>query len=237
MTPANFDKDTILQGSVLLFDKPFTWSSFQLVKKIKYVSRAKKVGHAGTLDPLATGLLVICTGTQTKTISTIQDAEKEYTGTIVLGSSTPSFDLETEPDYTFDYFQITKDQVIAAALTLTGEINQAPPVYSAIKLSGVRAYEHARNGVAVEMKLRPVTVREFEITGFNLPEVHFRITCSKGTYIRSIASDLGKALNNGAHLSKLVRTRIGEFKLEDAFSVASFEALIKENNENIQEPS
>lgn len=218
-------------GEILLINKPYGWSSFQTVKKIKWVTRAKRVGHAGTLDPLADGLLVICTEGSTRKIEEIQSQEKEYTGIITLGNTTPSHDLETEPNAHFPIEHITEAEARRVAETFLGEITQIPPLYSAIKVDGKRAYKLAREGVSHEMKSRKTTIREFEITRFQLPDVEFRVVCSKGTYIRTLAFDFGKALNSGAHLSKLCRTRIGDFKLSEALSPAEFERKHKGSTE------
>jgi tRNA pseudouridine55 synthase len=204
------------------------WTSFQAVNKLRWEIRQAfnikkiKVGHAGTLDPLATGLLVICTGKMTKQIDTFQGQEKEYTGTFVLGSTTPSYDLETDIDKTFSTSHITKDSVLSATKLFIGEIDQFPPVFSAIKKDGKRLYEFARAGESVEIKSRKVSISEFEITRFENNEVDFRVVCSKGTYIRSLANDFGKALNSGAHLSVLRRTKIGDFKVNDAVTIETF---------------
>ena len=206
-------------GQVLLVDKPLNWTSFQVVNKIRWNIRKDhnikkiKVGHAGTLDPLATGLLVICTGRKTKEIESYQGQEKEYTGTFVLGSTTPSFDLETEIDSTFPIEGITEEDLQNTVAQLSGNITQYPPVFSAVKINGKRAYESARKGEEIKMNPRVVTVSKFEIDSSNFPNINFTIVCSKGTYIRTIASDFGKILDNGAHLSVLRRERIGEFRL------------------------
>jgi len=206
-------------GQVLLVDKPLSWTSFQVVNKIRWNIRKDhnikkiKVGHAGTLDPLATGLLVICTGRKTKEIESFQGQEKEYTGTFVLGSTTPSFDLETEIDSTFPLEGITEEDLQNAVSKLSGDITQYPPVFSAVKINGKRAYESARKGEEIKMNPRVVTVSKFEIDSSNFPNINFTIVCSKGTYIRTIASDFGKILDNGAHLSVLRRERIGEFRI------------------------
>ena len=206
-------------GQVLLVDKPLSWTSFQVVNKIRWNIRKDhnikkiKVGHAGTLDPLATGLLVICTGRKTKEIESFQGQEKEYTGTFVLGSTTPSFDLETEIDSTFPLEGITEEDLQNAVSKLSGDITQYPPVFSAVKINGKRAYESARKGEEIKMNPRVVTVSKFEIDSSNFPNINFTIICSKGTYIRTIASDFGKILDNGAHLSVLRRERIGEFRI------------------------
>jgi tRNA pseudouridine55 synthase len=222
-----------LKGQVLLIDKPLEWSSFQVVNKLRWLIRKEykikkiKVGHAGTLDPLASGLLIICTGKETKNISTYQAQEKEYTGTITLGGTTPSYDLETEVDQTFALDQLTEELIKETTAEFTGEIQQKPPIFSAIKKDGKRLYELARAGETTEIEARTVTVNEFEITRIELPEVDFRISCSKGTYIRSIAHDFGAALNNGGHLSSLRRTAIGNYRVEKAMSIESFEKLVK----------
>jgi len=230
----DFTQESFQEGQILLIDKPLNWTSFQVVNKVRWLIRKHfnlkkiKVGHAGTLDPLATGLLIICTGKFTKQIDTYQAQEKEYTGTITLGATTPSFDLETEIDQTFDTSKITEAQILNATKQFTGEIEQYPPVFSAIKKDGKRLYEFARSGEEVEISSRKVTVSEFEITEINLPEVHFRVNCSKGTYIRSLANDFGKALNNGAHLSALRRTKIGSFSVDDAIDAETFETQLKQ---------
>lgn len=222
-------------GEVLLIDKPLTWSSFQAVNKIRYAvkhhasmiledgTKAKaKVGHAGTLDPLATGLLIICTGKKTKTINDLMGMEKEYTGTFLLGATTPCFDLEKPIDNTYPVNHITNDMIFETAKKFTGIQQQVPPLFSAIQIDGKRAYDIARAGGEVEIKPREIEIKEFEITGINMPSVDFRIVCSKGTYIRSLARDFGVALNSGAHLTALRRTRIGDFKIEDAVTPEVF---------------
>ena len=219
-------------GQVLLIDKPLTWTSFQAVNKLRWAIRKAysikkiKVGHAGTLDPLATGLLVICTGKMTKQINTFQGQEKEYTGTFVVGSTTPSFDLETEIDATFSIDHISEDLIHETTKQFLGKIEQFPPIFSAIKKDGKRLYEFARAGEAVEIKSREIEISEFEITEINALEnsieLNFRVVCSKGTYIRSLAHDFGKALNSGAHLSVLRRTRIGDFEVKNALSPEDF---------------
>lgn len=207
------------EGRLLLIDKPFEWTSFDVVNKLRYKLKIKKIGHAGTLDPLATGLLIICVGKMTKRIEEYMGLEKEYTGKFVIGQTTPSYDLETEVSEKKDISHITDSQIQEAVKSLTGKIDQLPPLHSAIKVGGKRAYQFARKGKEVELKPREVEIREFEITEINLPEVTFRITCSKGTYIRSIARDFGDALGVGAYLSQLCRTRIGSFKLENAQTI------------------
>lgn len=219
------------EGVVLLIDKPLEWTSFDAVNKIRYAcgGRKIKVGHAGTLDPLATGLLIICVGKKTKTIDGIQSQEKEYTGTFTLGATTPSFDLETEVDNTYPTEHISNDKIEEVAKGFIGFQEQTPPVFSAIKVDGKRAYNSARKGEKVEMKKRPITIEEFEITSINLPEVTFRIKCSKGTYIRSIANDFGERLESGAYLSSLRRTKIGDFDITDAKPLIELAEAIKED--------
>ncbi|MEY2922126.1 MAG: tRNA pseudouridine synthase [Bacteroidota bacterium] len=219
-----------LEGQVLLIDKPLTWSSFQAVNKLKYILKRKydlpkkfKIGHAGTLDPLATGLLIICTGKFTKKITEIQAQAKEYTGTITVGATTPSYDLETQIDATFPTEHINEALIIETTKQFLGEINQKPPVFSAIKKEGKRLYEHARAGEEVEIEARKTTIYEFEITKINLPEISFRVQCSKGTYIRSLAFDFGKALNSGAYLSELRRTKIGDYAVVNGINPEEFE--------------
>ncbi|MFT5925433.1 MAG: tRNA pseudouridine55 synthase [Rubritalea sp.] len=226
-----------LNGQVLLIDKPLEWSSFQVVNKLRWLIRKEykikkiKVGHAGTLDPLASGLLIICTGKETKNISAYQAQEKEYTGTITLGGTTPSYDLETEIDQTFPVDHLTEELIKETTTQFTGEIQQKPPIFSAIKKDGKRLYELARAGETTEIESRPVTIHEFEITRIALPEVDFKISCSKGTYIRSIAHDFGAALNNGGHLSALRRTAIGNYRVDNAMSITSFEELVKTDSQ------
>ena len=222
-----------LAGQVLLIDKPLHWSSFQAVNKLKYLLKRQynlpkkfKIGHAGTLDPLASGLLIICTGKATKTISDIQDQVKEYTGTITVGATTPSYDLETEVDATFPTEHITPELILETTKQFLGEIDQKPPVFSAIKKDGKRLYEHARAGEEVEIKARKTTIHEFEVTRIALPEIDFRIQCSKGTYIRSIAYDFGLALQSGGHLTALRRTKIGNYSVENAVTPEAFEKSI-----------
>ena len=218
-------------GQVLLIDKPLNWTSFQAVNKIKYALINKvglpkkfKIGHAGTLDPLASGLLLICTGKFTKKISELQGQAKEYTGTFHIGATTPSYDLETEIDDTFPISHIDEELIYETVKQFLGEINQKPPIYSAIKKDGVRLYEHARAGETIEIEYRKTTIHEFEITRIDLPAIDFRVICSKGTYIRSLAFDFGKALNSGAHLTALRRTKIGDYHVENAKDVIQFEA-------------
>lgn len=217
-----------LSGQVLLIDKPLHWTSFQVVNKLRWEIRRAfnikkiKVGHAGTLDPLATGLLVICTGKMTKNIDSFQAQIKEYTGTFVLGSSTPSYDLETEIDQTYPTAHLSEELIRSTTQQFIGEIAQFPPVFSALKKDGKRLYEFARAGEAVEIPSRQVHISAFDITRIENLEVDFRVVCSKGTYIRSLANDFGKALNSGAHLSALRRTKIGDFDVADAVTVEHF---------------
>ena len=221
------------EGKVLLIDKPLNWTSFQVVNKIRWLIKQQfgikkiKVGHAGTLDPLATGLLILCTGKLTKKMETYQAQVKEYTGTITLGTTTPSYDLETEVDQTFDISGITEEDILDNTKHFIGEIQQQPPIFSALKKDGKRLYEYAREGEKVEIPKRIITISEFEITKIDVPNIEFRAVCSKGTYIRSLAHDFGKSLNNGAHLSALRRTKIGGFSVEDAVGVLAFEEAFK----------
>jgi len=221
------------EGKVLLIDKPLNWTSFQVVNKIRWLIKQQfeikkiKVGHAGTLDPLATGLLILCTGKFTKKIETYQAQVKEYTGTITLGATTPSYDLESEVDQTFDISGITKEDILQNTQHFIGEIQQQPPIFSALKKDGKRLYEYAREGEHVEIPKRAITINKFEITNIDMPNVEFRVLCSKGTYIRSLADDFGKMLNNGAHLSSLRRTKIGDFSVDNAVGVLAFEEAFK----------
>lgn len=207
------------EGRLLLIDKPLEWTSFDVVNKLRRILNTKKIGHAGTLDPLATGLLIICVGKMTKQIEKFMGLEKEYTGTFVIGRTTPSHDLETPVSEEVDYSSVTTENIEAAARSLTGVLSQLPPLHSAIRVGGKRAYSFARKGKEVELQPRKVEVSKFDITGMSLPEVHFRIVCSKGTYIRSIARDFGAALGVGAYLSSLRRTRIGPYRIEDALTL------------------
>ena len=222
--------DEFTEGQLLLVNKPYNWTSFDVIGKIRnsFKPLKLKVGHAGTLDPLATGLLIICTGKMTKQIDTFQAQEKEYTGTMILGATTPSYDMETETEQQFDVSHITDEQIKDACKQFIGDIGQYPPAHSAIKIDGERLYQKARRGEEVELRLRNVTITEFEITGIALPEINFRVVCSKGTYIRSLVNDFGKALNNGAYLSKLRRTRSGDYKIENAWEVMELVGVIRE---------
>lgn len=225
-------KEEYLNGQLLLLDKPLGWSSFQAVNKLKWVIRKRfslkkiKIGHAGTLDPLATGLLLICVGKFTKKIHEYQGQEKEYTGTITLGATTPSYDLETEINQTFATDHINEEQVHEATRRFIGEIDQAPPVFSALKKNGKRLYEYAREGKEVEIPTRKVTITAFEITGIEFPQIRFRIVCGKGTYIRSIAYDFGKSLGSGAYLTSLRRTKIGVYNVNNALDPMVFEEIM-----------
>ena len=210
-------------GKVLLINKPLTWTSFDVVNKLRYKLKIKKIGHAGTLDPLATGLLIICVGKMTKRIDEFMGQEKEYTGTFTLGKTTPSFDLETEVSESKDISHLTDEMIHKAIVPFIGKISQLPPMHSAIKVGGKRAYQFARQGQEIVLTPREVEVREFEITAISLPEVSFRIVCSKGTDIRSLARDFGSALNVGAYLTALCRTRIGSFTLDQAIDVSQVE--------------
>ncbi|MHA7863139.1 tRNA pseudouridine(55) synthase TruB [Flagellimonas marinaquae] len=221
-------KEDFLEGQILLIDKPLEWSSFQAVNALKWAIRKKfglkkiKIGHAGTLDPLATGLLIICTGKFTKKIPELQGQVKEYTGTFTLGATTPSYDMETEVNETFPTEHITDDAINEATKPFLGEIEQVPPIFSALKKDGKRLYELAREGKQVEIKSRKIEILEFEITRIASPEVDFRVVCSKGTYIRSLAHDFGKALGSGAYLSELRRTKIGDFNVNNATTPHTF---------------
>ncbi|MBS1524582.1 MAG: tRNA pseudouridine(55) synthase TruB [Bacteroidetes bacterium] len=222
--------DQFAEGELLLVNKPYKWTSFDVVGKIRNAFKPLKlkVGHAGTLDPLATGLLVICTGKMTKQIDTFQAEEKEYTGTIVLGATTPTYDLESEPEQKFSLDGLTDDRIRSACQQFTGDIQQYPPAHSAVKVGGERLYEKARRGEEVKVKPRNVTISAFEITRIELPEVDFRVVCSKGTYIRSLANDFGASLDNGAYLSRLRRTRSGDFRVGDAWEIMELVNKIRE---------
>lgn len=211
---------------VLLINKPLRWTSFDVVKKLRGILKIKKIGHAGTLDPLATGLLILCTGKMTKSIDTFQAQEKEYRGKMILGQTTPSYDLETTPTPPQDISGVTEQMIQEVASQFTGTIEQVPPLHSAVKVDGKRAYKLARAGSEAKLKAREVTIGVFEITHIQLPEVGFRVVCSKGTYIRSLVHDVGQALGVGAYLSELCRIRIGDFLLKDA---QTLEELINEN--------
>jgi tRNA pseudouridine55 synthase len=215
-------RKTFEEGKVILIDKPLHWTSFDVVRKIRNSIKIKKVGHAGTLDPLATGLLIVCTGKFTKKINEYMAQEKEYTGSFTLGATTPTYDKESTPQDFKEYNHITTEDIISATKKFIGEIQQYPPIYSAIKKDGVALYELARRGEEVELKARTITITEFEITKVDLPIVEFRVLCGSGTYIRSLAHDMGQVLDCGAYLSELRRTKIGEYHVKDAVSMEGF---------------
>ena len=221
------------KGEILLVNKPYRWTSFDVIGSIRYFFKKElgikkfKIGHAGTLDPLATGLLILCTGPATKRIEEFKDFDKEYTGTFSLGATTASYDLEKPIDFTFPTEHITEELILRAASRLTGNIEQIPPVFSAVKVNGKRAYKYARNDQEVELKAREVNIPVFEITRFQLPEVDFRIVCSKGTYVRSIARDFGSLLDSGAHLTALCRTRVGPYNLSDAWEIDALKESLR----------
>jgi tRNA pseudouridine55 synthase len=225
---------SFLEGKVILINKPLCWTSFDAVKKVRILTGVSKVGHAGTLDPLATGLLIVCTGKFTKKITEYMGMEKEYTGSITLGASTPTFDLESAPVNFKSIENITKENLVAATLTFTGNIMQVPPIHSAIKKDGKKLYELARKGKEVVAEPRPVTISVFELTKIEMPIVYFRVVCSTGTYIRSLANDFGAALGCGGYLSSLCRTKIGNFSVEDAYSPEPFEAYIQQLKQELE---
>lgn len=236
MNLAKTTREELFEGTVLLIDKPLNWTSFDAVSKIKSLLKHKcgikkiKIGHAGTLDPLATGLLIICIGKETKSIEKYQAFEKEYSGSFFLGATTPSFDLETKVDKTFPIEHISQELIIKAAESFVGEQDQMPPIFSAKKVDGKRAYDLARKGKVPQVKPKKVQIHQFTIVDVSLPEVTFNIVCSKGTYIRSIASDFGEKLNSGAYLKSLRRERIGEFNVKDALSLEKLENIISANH-------
>jgi tRNA pseudouridine55 synthase len=217
------------EGLVLLIDKPYEWTSFDVIRKVRNLVKIRKVGHAGTLDPLATGLLIVCTGKFTKRINEYMAQEKEYTGTITLGATTPTFDAESEPRDEKETGNITVAQINNATSAFTGEIMQVPPMHSAIKKDGKRVYELARRGETIELAARKLVIKEFVITAVEMPIVHFRVVCSTGTYIRSLANDFGAALGCGGYLSSLCRTRIGDYVLADAMSIPALEEEVRKN--------
>jgi len=216
------------QGQLILIDKPFGWTSVDVVRKIRYLTKTKKVGHAGTLDPLATGLLIVCTGKFTKKINEYMAQEKEYTGSITLAATTPTYDLESEPQDFKPIDELTEEKIKDATKIFTGNILQTPPIHSAIKKEGKRSYDLARQGIDVKLEPRAVTVSAFEITTIELPKIYFKVVCTTGTYIRSLANDYGEKLGCGGYLSSLCRTRIGEFLLENAQTMEQFEQYVKE---------
>jgi len=233
----DFNRDSFINGKLLLINKPINWTSFQVVNKIRWLIKSNyeikkiKVGHAGTLDPLAQGLLIVCTGKLTKKIAEFQSAKKGYSGTFFIGATTPSFDLETEIDSTYSIKNIDKKKLILASKKFLGKSKQSPPIFSAIKLKGKKLYDYARKGESVELKQREIYISKFKLTNINLPLVDFEIECSKGTYIRSIANDFGKKLKVGSYLHKLIRTSIGNFKLENAIKIEDFEKIIQKKSE------
>ena len=217
-------------GKVILINKPMHWTSFDVVRKLRSLIQIKKIGHAGTLDPLATGILIVCTGKFTKKINEYMAQEKEYTGSITLGAVTPTYDLESEPEQQKDFSFVTNDMLQTATEKFVGDIQQLPPMFSAIKKDGVALYELARRGEEVELKPRSIHIKSFEIISIELPVVYFKVICSTGTYIRSLANDYGAALGCGGYLSSLCRTRIGEFKNEDAMGMEDFEKSLVNSN-------
>lgn len=225
----NYTMINFEQGQVLLIDKPLRWTSFDVIQRLRKITGIRKIGHAGTLDPLATGLLIICTGKFTKRINEFMAQEKEYTGTFTVGATTATYDLESEPKNLKSFDHITAENIESARVNFIGGILQTPPAHSAIKIGGKRVYELARQGKEVKLEPRKITIKEFEITKIQLPLVYFKVVCSTGTYIRSLAFDFGEVLGCGAYLSSLCRTRIGEFTLEKALSVEAFEKKVKEN--------
>ena len=222
--------NTFEEGKVILIDKPLHWTSFDVIKKIRNIIKIKKVGHAGTLDPLATGLLIICTGKFTRKINEYMSQEKEYTGTITLGAVTPTFDLESEPQHHKDFKDVTLDLVHQKVDQFIGVIQQMPPIHSAIKQQGKPVYLAARKGIEVIMLPRTITIKEFEIIQVDMPSIEFRVVCTTGTYIRSLANDVGEALGCGGYLSSLCRTRIGEFTLSDSMSMEEFQKEVQGNS-------
>jgi tRNA pseudouridine55 synthase len=219
-------QEELIEGSVILIDKPLTWTSFDAINKIKRLIKAK-IGHCGTLDPLATGLLICCTGKMTKRITEYQKQEKEYTGIIHLGAITPTYDLESKPEQEKPFEHLTEEAILEATKQFTGDIKQTPPIHSAVQKDGKRAYELARAGIEIKLEPRDVTIKTFEITKIELPEIHFRVVCSTGTYIRSLANDFGAALGCGGYLQALRRTKIGEYNADDAMTVEQWVEALK----------
>jgi tRNA pseudouridine55 synthase len=215
----------LVEGEIILINKPETWTSFDVINSLRYFHKKVlgikkvKIGHTGTLDPLATGLLILCTGKFTKQIEAFKAYDKEYTGSFILGATTPSFDRETQVDQQFEIQHITDQLILEAATNYTGNLHQKPPIYSAVKVKGKRAYDYARRDKPVELEAKPITIREFEVTHIEMPEVFFRIACSKGTYIRALARDFGQSLQSGAYLNTLCRTRVGPYHLRDAWTL------------------
>lgn len=228
----DFSRESFINGKLLLINKPINWTSFQVVNKIRWLIKSNyeikkiKVGHAGTLDPLAQGLLIVCTGKLTKKIAEYQDKKKSYSGTFFIGATTPSFDLETEIDSTYSIKNIDEKNLIQTSKKFLGKSKQSPPIFSAIKLKGKKLYDYARKGENVKLEKREINIYKFELTNIDLPLVDFEIECSKGTYIRSIANDYGKELKSGAYLQNLVRTSIGNYNLKNALSINDFEKMI-----------
>ncbi len=226
-----------IDGEILCFDKPLTWTSFDLVNKVRYLIKRQlnvkkfKIGHAGTLDPLATGVLIVCTGKATKRIEELQYKTKEYVATLRLGATTPSFDLEQEIDAVYPTEHISREMVVETLKRFIGEIQQIPPAYSAVKVNGKRAYDYARKGADVELKPKLLVIDEIELLDCNLPEITIRVVCSKGTYIRALARDIGLALESGAHLTALRRTRIGDIRVEDCLSIEQFQTIMNEQEQ------
>ncbi len=227
-----FTGDDFLDGQVLLIDKPLNWTSFDVVNFIRslirkvYSLKKIKVGHAGTLDPLATGLLILCTGKKTKEIEAYQRMDKVYIGSMQLGTTTPSFDRETEANKHFEFGHLTKNDLLKAQKQFKGEIEQVPPKYSAVKIEGKRAFDYARKNTDVKIKSRKVMIHDFSLLNINIPDIDFAVSCSKGTYIRSLVSDFGKSLNNGAYLTALRRTQIGDYKVSNAYTIETFKKVI-----------
>lgn len=223
--------EELKDGAVILIDKPLRWTSFDALNKLRWLVKMKKIGHCGTLDPLATGLLICCTGKMTKKITEYQKQEKEYTGIIHLGAVTPTYDLESEPEQQLSFEHLTEEEIKAGTATFTGDILQTPPIHSAIKKDGKRVYELARQGIEVKLEPRPVSIKTFEITQIDLPEVHFRVVCSTGTYIRSLANDFGAALGCGGYLQELRRTKIGEYSVDNALTVDEWVKVLRPDKE------
>lgn len=223
--------EELKDGAVILIDKPLRWTSFDALNKLRWLVKMKKIGHCGTLDPLATGLLICCTGKMTKKITEYQKQEKEYTGIIHLGAVTPTYDLESEPEQQLPFEHLTTEEIKAGTAAFTGDILQTPPIHSAIKKDGKRVYELARQGIEVKLEPRPVSIKTFEITKIELPEVHFRVVCSTGTYIRSLANDFGAALGCGGYLQELRRTKIGDYSVDDALTVDEWVKALRPDKE------
>ncbi len=226
--PVDASMQPFLDGKLILIDKPYNWTSFDAVKKIRILTGVSKVGHAGTLDPLATGLLIICTGSFTKKISMYMNMEKEYTGSMIIGATTPTYDLESKPENLTDISNVTDEQIFSSTQKFIGEIEQVPPIHSAIKKDGKPVYLLARKGEDVQLEPRKILISSFEIINIQLPKIDFKVVCSTGTYIRSLVNDFGKALQTGAYLSALRRTKIGNFLVDDALIPQEFQLQIEE---------